>query len=115
MYREILCGPFEKDFDGIRADGYLFSRCDDDSTPFYQKREKETWYLIEDGSFINVVEKNDDVVVFQGTFDSSKLEEYVHQIKQFKTDWIRELNYKENDEESYNDDEESYNDEELPF
>ena len=102
MYREILCGPFEKDIDGVNANGFLFSRCDDMSNPMFKKRREEKWYLLEDGIFLHVI---DDVEygfrVLKGSFDPSKLDDYVDQMKQFKTEWMSGLKYEsvEYDEE----------------
>ena len=98
MYRETLCGPFVKDFDGVKSNGYLFSRCNDMSNPFFKMRREEKWYLIEDGTFIHLIDDDYGKRVLQGTFDPSKLEDYVNQMKQFKTEWMKELTYEHDDD-----------------
>ena len=98
VYKETMCGPFEKDIEGFKSNGFSFSVCNDVSNPFYKRRIQEQWYLIDDGTFIYVIDDDDGTRGCQGTFDSSKYEEYVNQMKQFKTEWMTGLTYEHDDD-----------------
>lgn len=93
MYKNLLCGPFVKDFDGTKSDGYLFIRSYDVCNPFFKMKKEEHWYLMPNGSFIYINDSGQDVIAYEGTFDSSKYDEYVSLMKEYRTEWINELSY----------------------
>lgn len=86
MYQETVCGPFKNDC-GALSDGFLFIR----SKEFCSNEEH--WYLMPNGTFFYVHYNGSGAVIYDGTFDSSKYDDYVSQMKEYKDDWIHELSY----------------------
>ena len=116
--KEILSGPIEKDKKGQKTNGYLFS-----ITEKWQAELSDMDNDVDDGSdddgFVGGVEVLPCDVEYEsweiytngefrydvcsdgrkwcggeeGTFDPTRYEEFVNQMKEYKTDWMNELSW----------------------
>ena len=106
---EVKSGPIVRDIDGQKTYGYHFS--------FYEKWEEvdykigerqlyktiksdyEGWEIYSNGKFHYAVCQDSARWCGEcdGTFDSSLYEDYVSQMKEYKTDWMNGLSYNKED------------------
>lgn len=105
--KKISSGPTTKDIDGQLTNGYFLSIYEewedefvDDETGevFYRKQsDAEGWDIFPNGKFIygTCCDTTRWCGEEEGTFDSLQYEEFVNQMKELKTDWIKELSYDE--------------------
>lgn len=101
----ISSGPILKDKDGQLTKGFHYSIFqkwetehidDENGEPYYTNQsDYEGWEIYPNGTFH--YEVCQDTARWcgeeEGTFDSSKYEEFVCQMKECKTDWMKELSY----------------------
>ena len=105
-------GPIEvfNDDDEKTSEGYEYSSysefrdeyTDDDGEIHYTSESNvEYWEIYSNGKFKYGVCSDTKRWCgdCEGTFDPSKYEEYVNQMKEYKTDWMKGLSY---DKDSYN-------------
>lgn len=95
----ISVGPEVMDNNGVKTSGFHYSifeewgETENDTT--YYKSDVEGWTIYPDGTFRYVV--NQDTARWcgecQGTFESSRYDVFVQMMKEYKTDWMRELHY----------------------
>ena len=101
-------GPVTMDNDGQKTNGFHFSVfeewesdwVDDETGEVFlnKKSDYEGWVIYPNGKFKYEVYSDSDSICLKqdGTFDSSKYEEFVNQMKEDKRDWMNDLSYDEN-------------------
>ena len=103
-FEKISSGPITKDKDGQLTYGFHFSITKtwekthtDEQGGYFEKTDDEEWTIYPNGQF------EYDIWCMtkgyyggqKGEFDSSKYEEFVNQMKEYKRDWMIELSYHE--------------------
>lgn len=106
--KTISSGPITKDKDGQLTNAFHFSMKQtweknqtDGEEKYTSNTDDEDWTIYPNGKFEYEIWSETKLYYggAEGTFDSSKYEEFVNQMKEYKMDWLKELSYDEETED----------------
>ncbi len=98
--KTISVGPEVMDNNGVKTYGFHYSifeqwgETDDYGTTHFIS-DGEGWTIHPDGTFRYSVNRDTEEYCGEclGTFESSRYDDYVQMMREYKTDWMRELQY----------------------